>query len=348
MNIDNKRAVCVLFGGTSSEHEVSVASGASVLQNIDTGKYDVYPVGITKAGKWRLCPVDKAADFDLLDEGELDHVILAEGSFTVTAKTGASYSIPEPVVLSVLHGTGGEDGRIQGMLELEGVRFVGCGCASSAVCFDKALTKLVASSIGVTQAKSKLVYAAELEGFKAHAVTDTVEALGGYPVFVKPARSGSSVGVSKAKNAAELFTALDVAAAEDEKILIEECMIGDEAEIAVLEKNGELIVSRPARILPDAEFYTYDSKYNSSVSTYEIDPYNEEITEALRKNAAELFKALDCRGLARVDFFVTESGIVFNEINTLPGFTKISMYPKLMMHAGYSYGELISALIDNV
>lgn len=341
-----KQTVCVMFGGASSEHEVSVASGASVLQNIDTVKYDVISVGITKDGKWRLCPIGRAAEFDFLDETELDRVILTEGKLTVMPRSSEPYSLDDPIVLSLLHGTMGEDGRLQGMLELEGIRFVGCGCASSAVCFDKALTKLVASSVGVRQARSRLVYSSELDEIKADC-GEMIEKLGGYPVFVKPARSGSSVGVSKAKDHRALCEALDIAAREDEKILIEECIVGDEAEIAVLEHDGKLEVSRPARILPDAEFYTYDSKYNSSVSSYEIDPYDEELTEVLRQTAARLFRALDCRGLARVDFFVSDKEIVFNEINTLPGFTKISMYPKLMMHAGYTYSGLISALIDN-
>ncbi len=346
----NKIKLCVLFGGRSSEYEVSLASAYSVLTNADPAKYEILPVGITKDGAWLLYTGDyqKLRDGSWCENaGTLSRVTvdLTPGSHAllICPPNGAPYAETVDVVFPVLHGAYGEDGTVQGMLTLAEIPFVGCGCASSSVCMDKSLTKLCVAETGIRQAVHVLVRKEDTED---DCIREAETGLN-YPMFVKPARAGSSVGISKVRSRNELKRALAVAFAEDSKVVIENTVIGREIEVAVLEEHGTYTVSDCAEIDAGAEFYDYDAKYVNTTSTFYIPArLPEETREAVRRCAKKIFKALDCRTLARVDFFVTENGtIVFNEINTIPGFTEISMYPKLMMAAGLTYPELIDRLI---
>ncbi len=346
----NKIKLCVLFGGRSSEYEVSLASAYCVLTNASPARYEILPVGITKEGGWYLY----TGDFEKIRDGSWCENTDTLPRVTVDLTSGAHALLICPpdgtptaeaidVVFPVLHGAYGEDGTVQGMLALAGIPFVGCGCASSSVCMDKSLTKLSVAETGIRQANYVLVREGDTED---DCIREAETGLH-YPMFVKPARAGSSVGISKAKNRSELKRALAVAFREDEKVLIENTVVGREIEVAVLEEHGAYTVSDCAEIDAGAEFYDYDAKYVSDTSTFYIPArLGEKTRETVRLCAERIFKALDCRTLARVDFFVEEDGtVVFNEINTIPGFTEISMYPKLMMAEGMTYPELIDRLI---
>ena len=251
------------------------------------------------------------------------------------------------VVFPVLHGENGEDGSVQGLLQLAGLPYVGPGVAASATCMDKTLTKLVADRAGIRQAAWRLVTARELAN-NPEAVLDGVEKAFSYPVFIKPAGTGSSVGVSKAKNREALLAALTNASKYDSKILVEEFINGREVEVAVLGNAGPA-ASVCGEIDSGTEFYDYDAKYISDCAQLYIPArIPEEVSERVRDNAIRIYEAMGCRGLSRVDFFVTYEGqeIVFNEINTLPGFTSISMYPKLFEASGIPYPELLDNLIE--
>ena len=346
-----KKQLVVLFGGHSSEYEVSLVSAYAVLTNTDTEKYDILPVGITKDGLWLAYTGDYAdiptnkwcENPDSLPRVTVDLTPNAQ-SFLLRAKDGTTLSrLRADVVFPVLHGAYGEDGAVQGLLELAGIPFVGCGHASSAVCMDKTFTKRIIAALGLKQAD----YVVALRTDDTEAVIAEAEKVCGYPMFVKPARAGSSVGVSKAKDAEQLRRALEIAFREDEKIMIEETIVGMEIETAVLQEGDRYTVADVAEILAGAEFYDYDAKYNSTESSYCLPArLPKEIRDEVRARAEKIFRTLDCRTLARVDFFCRPSGeIVFNEINTLPGFTPISMYPKLLMALGMSYAELIDRLL---
>ncbi len=349
------RTVVVLFGGKSSEYEVSLSSASGVLANINREKYRVLTVGITRNGRFYLYEDDlrKIAD-DTWTEGvkfplSLD---LSDGTLTVN-RDGVIEKIRPDAVLPVIHGKFCEDGTLQGLFAVAGIPVVGCDCQSSAVCMDKAATKsIVAMETDVRQAKAVVVKAADVtDEVAVDAIRERAEAELGYPMFVKPARAGSSVGVAKVKSAETFASALRAALAEDGKVLIEEAIVGTEVEVAVLEENGICFPAHPAEIdSGSAEFYDYETKYVSDASTYYLPA---RLTEAeqdeVRAKAVAIFRALDCRGLSRVDFFHTPEGeFVFNEINTLPGFTPISMYPKMMINEGIGYGELVDRLIQTV
>ena len=347
-----KLSVCVLFGGVSPEHEVSLRSAESVLRHMDPEKYNIFPVGITRDGDWVLfggkdysmlpkntwldCPENRrAAISPVRGQGLLSF----EGDCVVRERID--------VVFPVLHGENGEDGSIQGLMQLAGIPCVGPLVAASATAMDKTLTKLVADHVGVRQAAWHLVTRRELQR-DADKVLDAVEAKFAYPVFVKPAGTGSSVGVSKAKNREALREALDKAAAFDKKILVEEFIDGREVEVAVL-GNDTPAASTCGEIDSGVEFYDYEAKYITDTSTLYIPArISEEASETVRETAVRIYEALGCRGLSRVDFFVTRDGeeVVFNEINTLPGFTSISMYPKLFEASGIAYGDLIDQLLQ--
>ena len=348
----SKLSVCVLFGGVSPEHEISLRSAESVLNNIDKSKYNVYPVGITKEGDWILYT---GTDYSLLPTGQWqtwptnrraaispvrDQGLLSfEGDCVVRERID--------VVFPVLHGENGEDGTVQGLLELAGIPYVGCRVASSAVAMDKTLTKLVADQAQVRQAAWQLVCAEELS-HQLDAVLDRLESRFQYPMFVKPAGTGSSVGVTKARSRQELSGALSFAAKYDRKILVEEFIDGQEIEVAVM-GNDSPVASICGEIDSGSAFYDYEAKYITDTSV----PYipariPEEVAEQVREAAVRIYRAIGCRGLSRVDFFVTRQDhtVVFNEINTMPGFTSISMYPKLFDASGIPYSELIDSLIN--
>ena len=347
-----KLSVCVLFGGMSPEHEVSLRSAESVLNHLNQEKYNVFPVGITKNGDWVLYG---GKDYSKLPGGEWLHceqnrraaISPVRGQGLLSFEGDCVVRERIDVVFPVLHGENGEDGAMQGLLQLAGIPYVGPNVAASATCMDKTLTKLVADCAGIRQAAWQLVTAQEL-AVNPESVLDAAEARFAYPVFVKPAGTGSSVGVSKAKNREALLTALQNAAKFDRKILIEEFINGREVEVAVL-GNDAPAASICGEIDSGTEFYDYDAKYISDCARLYIPArIDEQTAEDVRDTAIRAYQALGCRGLSRVDFFVTydKNEIVFNEINTIPGFTSISMYPKLFSASGIPYGELLDRLIE--
>ncbi len=346
-----KKNIAVIFGGQSTEHDVSCVSVCNVAENIDTDKWNLILIGITKEGRWlRADSIAQIRDGSWRNSGvsaELSpdavrkHVIFtdAEGN-----TTDARIDLAFPV----LHGKYGEDGTIQGLFELAQIPYVGCGVIASAIGMDKFYTKIVVDTIGIRQAKYVGVRAYELRDMDA--VIRRVEEQHSYPVFVKPSQAGSSCGVSKAHNAEELREALRKAAEVDGKILVEEFIKGREVECAVFGGGGKKVnASGIGEILAAADFYDYDAKYNNPDSKTVVDPdVPEEIVEQIRSDAQNIFNALDGYGLARVDFFITEDGeVVFNEINTMPGFTAISMYPMLWENRGVPKKELVAGLIAN-
>lgn len=347
-----KKNIAIIFGGKSSEYEVSLSSSYALLSNIDREKYNLYTVGITREGAWYLYEGDiEDIRNNTWHKGDKISKLLispdnGEGKIYVIRDSGAD-EIKLDGVFPMLHGKFGEDGQIQGLLSVMGVPVVGCPHASSAVCMDKAMTKAIVRELGdVRQAASVTMRA----GDDASIVADECEAKLGYPMFVKPACAGSSVGISKVRTREELLRAMEIALREDSKLLIEEMISGCEVEVAVLEESGKYTVSFPAEIdVGSSDFYDYETKYVSDASSYYIPArLPDEKTRLVRKNAERIFRALDCRGFSRVDFFFTPEGeFVFNEINTIPGFTPISMYPKLMVHSGISYSELIDRLITS-
>jgi len=348
-----KTVLAVLFGGKSSEYEVSLSSAYAVLSNVDGEKYDLVKIGITRSGEWYLYegPLDAIADgswcrlADALTPVAVDPAAGKRTLLFFAAEGLVKKQID--VVFPVLHGTFGEDGTLQGLLSMAGIPTVGCGCMASALCMDKAMTKAALNACGVRQAKAVVVRRSQIPAEAERVAREIKESLG-YPIFVKPSRAGSSVGVSKVKTEEALFAALEKAFLEDEKVVVEECIFGKEIEVAVLEEHGCYTVSVPAEIEPGTEFYDYETKYVSDCAKYYIPArLDAEKTEEIRRRAEYIFRALDCRGLSRVDFFVTDAGdVILNEVNTLPGFTPISMYPKLMIHKGLTYGELIDRLVS--
>lgn len=347
----SKLNVLVLFGGISPEHEVSLRSAESVLNNMDPEKYNIYAVGITKSGNWMRYG---STDYSKLPGGEWQRCknnrkavispIRGQGLLTFEEDSVVREQID--VVFPVLHGENGEDGSMQGLLQLAGIPYVGPNVAASATSMDKCLTKLVADKAGVRQAAWQLVTRQKLTRNEA-AVLDAVEAQFSYPVFVKPAGTGSSVGVSKAADREKLAAALQEAVKYDSKVLVEEFIHGHEVEVAVL-GNETPAASCCGEIDAGAEFYDYDAKYLSDCSRLYIPArISEAAADQTRETAVKIYQALGCTGLSRVDFFVTYEGeeVVFNEINTIPGFTSISMYPKLFAASGIPYGKLIDELL---
>ena len=345
-------SVCILFGGMSPEHEVSLRSAEAVLNHIDKTKYHVFPVGITKEGKWFLYG---GHDYSDLPSGRwLTHPdnrqaaispIRGQGLLTFEGDCVVRERID--VAFPVLHGENGEDGTIQGLLKLAGIPYVGPHVAASAVAMDKTLTKLVADNAGIPQAAWQLVRRADM-GSRMDITLDTLEARFAYPMFVKPAGTGSSVGVSKAADREALRSALLAAGKYDDKVLVEEFIRGREVEVAVM-GNGNPVASVCGEIDSGADFYDYDAKYITDTSVaYVPARIPEDVAENVRDMAVRVYKAIGCQGLSRVDFFVTfeENRVVFNEINTIPGFTSISMYPKLFDASGVPYARLIDKLLE--
>ncbi len=344
-----KKSVLVLFGGRSSEHEVSLKSATTILNNMDKDKYEVHPVGITKEGKWLLYT---GKDYDLTQNGWQKNGVPAILSPDSTQKAliicrpeQEAVKIEIDVVFPVLHGKNGEDGTIQGLCQLAQIPFVGCGVLASAVSMDKAFTKIAVATKGVPQANYVIVKEKELKNEEE--VLNKIEAAFGYPYFIKPANAGSSVGISKAKNREELLAGIKTALEQDSKVLVEETIIGREVETAVM-GNEEITVSGVGEILAAAEFYDFDAKYNNSESKTVVNAdLPQETKEKIRAYARDVFDAVEGKGLSRIDFFVKEDGgIIFNEINTLPGFTSISMYPMLFQETGLTVTEIVTNLIE--
>lgn len=346
-----KLSVCVLFGGISPEHEVSLRSAESVLNHMDPEKYNIFPVGITKSGDWILFT---GTDYSMLPSGQWQEypgnrratISPVRGQGLLSFEGDCVVRERIDVVFPVLHGENGEDGAMQGLLQMAGIPYVGSHVAASAVAMDKTLTKLVVDHAGIPQAAWRLVRNSELEN-RMEQVLDTIEKQFAYPVFVKPAGTGSSVGVSKAADREELRSALLTAGTYDEKILVEEFIHGREVEVAVM-GNGSPVASECGEIDSGAEFYDYDAKYITDTSVAYIPArIPEDVAEQVRDAAVKVYGVVGCQGLSRVDFFVTydDERVVFNEINTLPGFTSISMYPKLFAASGIPYSQLIDELL---
>ena len=344
-----KKRVVVIVGGRSSEHEVSLVSGATVIENIDAEKYDVKIVVISKEGEWLL-----AKDLETLKSGAWKESRIKaaispdtkDKALLIFNEDGSVEKLAVDVAYPVLHGLYGEDGTIQGIFEMAGIPYVGCGVIASAVGMDKWYTKQVVYGTGIRQARFVPVYRDELK--EMNTVLDRIEKAYPYPYFVKPSNAGSSKGVSKAADREGLRKALLLAAEHDRKILVEETIVGRELECAVL-GDYNVKASGVGEILAAAEFYDFDAKYNNAESKTVISPLLPEgKTEEIREAAVKIFKALDGYGLSRVDFFL-ENGtneIVFNEINTLPGFTAISMYPMLWEAQGIDKKSLVEELIN--
>ncbi|MDR1664310.1 MAG: D-alanine--D-alanine ligase [Clostridiales bacterium] len=343
----NQKNVLVLFGGCSPEHDISMASATKVIQHMDS--YKIIPVCITREGKWMLYDgkLDNLKNIDWEKFGTPAVLSPDRVNRGLLRIVGDKVKIiPIDAVFPILHGENGEDGSIQGLCQLAGIPYVGCGVMTSAVCMDKAMTKLVAQSLRIPQAEYLIFKDGQLEDLEA--VTKSVRYKIGYPCFVKPSNTGSSVGIAKAKNKKELRAALESAMAFSNKIIVERGIVGREFECAILGAGDQIETAGPGEVIPDGEFYDYDAKYLKAGSKTVVQADLPEETAALiRQYSADIFRAVDGRGLARADFFVDEGGrVVFNEINTLPGFTSISLYMMMWEAAGISPTELIGRLIE--
>ena len=349
-----KKNICVVFGGVSPEHEVSLMTAHSVLSNIDRTQFEVYPVGITKAGRWLYYDGDAA----LLEDGSWERSDRAVPAFLspsageglIILGGGAPTRVKIDCVFPAMHGEGCEDGAMQGLCKLAGIPCVGPGVGASAASMDKDFTKAIVSRLGIRQAVYRLVTRESFLPESADRETilrEIEDFLGDYPYFVKPAGTGSSVGVSKVRDRASLIRGLLDALRYDRKVLVEEFFDGREIETAVM-GNADPVVSCCGEIIPGDEFYSYDDKYINGVSDARIPAdLPRETSDKVRSWAKAIYQALGCAGLSRVDFFVHKrtGEVCFNEINTLPGFTPISMYPKLFIHGGMTYGGIITELI---
>ena len=349
---EHKMCVVVLFGGMSSEHEVSRVSAGTFVDNLDRARYEVLTVGITREGRWLCTEATSAQMADGSWEelpGNMPCVISpdrADHGMILFTPDGRVEKMHLDVVIPVLHGLWGEDGTVQGLLELAGIAYVGCGVLASSVCMDKAVANALFEANGVPHTKWVAANRWEIEK-DLEGVCAGVEEKLGWPVFVKPANAGSSVGISKVSSQEELKAAIALALENDRKVVFEAFVDGQEVECAVI-GSDPAVSTRPGEILAGAEFYTYDDKYKNGVSQVVIPArLPEEKLDEVKTYAAMAYTALGCEGLARCDFFVEKDTgrVLINEINTFPGFTPISMYPKLMEHEGIPVPALIDRLI---
>ena len=348
-----KPVMCCLFGGKSTEYEVSLMSVCSVLNNIDRDHFDVVTLGVTKDGRWLYFDGDIEAirgNTWFSDESHARPAMFSPdcGSkqLLIFEKNGAVTRLHIDVVFPVMHGANAEDGTMQGLLTICGIPFVGPHHCASAIGMDKAYSKLVLANFVIPQANYDVIFRTD----SADTAIEKAEAVSGYPLFVKPANAGSSVGASKASDREALKKAIAEALIYDDKAIVEEYISGREVECAVL-GNDSPIASTPGEIAPNSEFYDYETKYLADTAKDYIPArISDRSIAAVQSLAGNIFKILGCRGLSRVDFFVTGAGdterVIFNEINTLPGFTNISMYPKLFVHDGISYSALIDKLAE--
>ena len=348
--MSSKLRVAVLLGGRSAEHDVSILSATNVLKALDPAKYDVVPILITRSGKWLVLNLEDAALPSPIPENGSEACLVPGGCgrLFVLPKDGPAHELPPvDILFPVLHGLHGEDGSIQGLAEVAMVPFAGCGILGSAIAIDKDVAKRLLKEAGLPVARSLTLRHGEAPSFE-----DVTKELG-LPVFVKPARQGSSVGVSKAQTAEQFRAALAEGFRHDQKVLVEEFIQGREIECSILEQaDGALIASVPGEIIPAEShgFYSYDAKY--------IDPSGAvlsipaalppEVTQQIRTMSLKAFHALGCDGMARIDFFVRpDMSAVVNEINTISGFTDISMYAKALAASGIAYPDIIDRLLDH-
>lgn len=349
--LQQKIRVAVIFGGMSSEHEISWRSAASVLSNLSEKSYEVYKIGITREGSWLLYSgsIENILNGNWVEDCGNVPAILSPDRGTrglLVLRDGQTEQLPVDVIFPVLHGKNGEDGTIQGLFQLSGIPYVGCNTLSSAVCMDKAVTHSLLAAANIEQAQYLWFYADRFQA-APETIRTKIEARLTFPVFVKPANAGSSVGVSRVDRPEDLDAAIEKAAKEDNKIVVESGILGQEIECAVI-GNRDASASLIGEIGASAAFYDYEDKYITGTAQLYIPAHiPEEAAEKVRETAVRAYRLLGCSGLARVDFFYTRDGrIVLNEINTMPGFTSISMYPKLWMAAGISYENLLDQLIQ--
>lgn len=348
--VTTMKKVLVLFGGVSSEHEISLVSARSVIQNIPRDRYEVLTLGITRQGEWLLYEGDPEAlpEDQWLKCGRRTPAVLSPDAShhgLLVLEGGKTRVVCVDVVFPVLHGKNGEDGTVQGLLQLAQIPFVGCGCTASAITMDKAITNALADAAGIPQAKWLPLARCDYDRGAAALRKQAISRLS-FPIFVKPANAGSSVGVGKATTETELADAIETAFQYDEKLVLEEGIDGMEVECAVL-GNESPEASMVGEVVPCNDFYDYEAKYIADDSELHIPArLPEDTIQAVRDAACRVFASMGCSGLARVDFFVREGGAVFlNEPNTIPGFTPISMYPKLWERSGLPYGALLDRLI---
>ncbi|MFI5657721.1 D-alanine--D-alanine ligase family protein [Streptomyces sp. NPDC051684] len=360
-----KPRVAVVFGGRSSEHGVSVVTAGAVLRAIDRSKYDVLPVGITREGRWALTADDpermaitdrQVPDVADLAESPEGGVVLPVDPSSREVVYNEPGSVPKAlgevdVVFPVLHGPYGEDGTIQGLLDLSGTPYVGCGVLSSAVGQDKEYMKRIFTSFGLKVGPYLVIRPREWEQDQDGARRRVADFVGdhGWPLFIKPARAGSSIGITKVDSFEGLDEAIETAREHDPKVIVEAGIVGREIECGVLEFEDGPRASVPAEIPPadSHAFYDFEAKYIDSAAGIVPAPLSEEQTAEVRRLAVDAFDAMSCEGIVRADFFLDEDGeFVINEVNTLPGFTPISMYPRMWQETGVSYPELVDRLIQ--
>ena len=336
MSATDRTRLVVLFGGQSAEHDVSRVTARHVLAAADPNRYELHAIGITRDGTWVRCSTDVASFGEAME---------------LTDEVVEPFSVltPDSVVFPLLHGPMGEDGTLQGLLELAGVPFVGSAVLGSSVSMDKVVAKHLTDAAGIAQTKWRGLHAEELSGPSADAICNELADELGFPMFVKPANMGSSIGVSKAKDRNELRDAIDLALRYDEWVVIEEGVDAREIEVAVLGHTTTPRASVPGEIVPGADFYDYDDKYSDGVAELHIPaPLSAEESERVRALACTVFRTFRAEGLARVDFFFESPGRgwLLNEINTIPGFTPISMYPQMWQASGLPYRALIDELVQ--
>ena len=346
--MNNKLTVAVVFGGQSSEHSVSCVSGVTVMKALNPEKYDVVLIGITKEGRWLLADSIEDVESGAWRKSHVNAIISPDANDhgLILVEDGKVTKKRIDVAFPILHGMYGEDGTIQGLFELANIPYVGCGVLASSVSMDKWYTKIVVDDLDIRQAKYVPINHIDMRNIEN--CVAKVEAKLDYPVFVKPSKAGSSVGVNKASDAEELKAALTEALKHDIHILVEETIVGREIECAVL-GGYEPIASDVGEVLSAEDFYTFDAKYNNQESKTDLHPtFPEGKMEEVRAAAIKIFKALDGFGCSRVDFFMENetNEIVFNEINTMPGFTSISMYPMLWREKGLETSALVDRMIE--
>ena len=334
----NKVRVAIICGGKSSEHEISCISANGILNAIDRSKFEPVLIGITKSGKWLLLPDDTTfitlnGALPTVPESGIEVSITSQGLFSGGKNLAIEVAFP------ILHGTYGEDGTIQGLFEMIGLRYVGSGVLASAVSMDKSYAKPIFAAAGLKVAPGTVVTSTNFE------LPSNLK----FPLFVKPARSGSSRGTTKVKQSSDLKAAVDAALAFDSKVIIEQAVDGKEIECAVLQSQGKTIVSPVGEIVISSkyEFYDFQAKYLDNSMQLVFPDLPAGVEEKIQSAALIAFNAAGCEGLARVDFFYSNSGdVVINEINTMPGFTPLSVYPKLIEKSGIDYQGLITTLIQ--
>lgn len=345
------KKLAIIFGGMSTEHDVSIVSGISILKNVNKEKYKIYPIYINEEAEW----------YKYNEKEEIENIKVGDKISNIEKiENPIKYLKQMDCIFPVLHGAYGEDGAIQGLFEMIKIPYVGCKVLSSSISMDKVYTKIIFNKAGLQQAN--YIYIKERQGNYIYVdeqfnekiqdeneIVKIAEKKLKYPMFVKPSNSGSSVGINKVKNKEELKSAIKEAAKYDKKILIEQGITGREVECAVLEENGKIQISCVGEVQSAEDFYSFDSKYKNEKSKTQIPAKIEKnISEEIRKQAQKAFQAVDGNGLARVDFFIEEqtNRIIINEINTMPGFTNISMYPKLFEQVGIKYIDLIDKLVN--